>query len=158
MLYVDSLSTQRKLAPLSHIHNKFSNTNIPLPPFSSFHQLNSETQLFVHTQQCSGSGYMCFWAARIRIRNYLDGSGSVHQPAKKCEKTLIFSCLSFLKNLSLKTDVNAPTVSIVIREKPIFVGILKATEEGSRNQIRISNPDPEYCKKPNIDTVLWQFF
>ncbi len=34
-------------------------------------------------RQCSGSGSVCSWASRIRIRNYFYGSASFHQQAKR---------------------------------------------------------------------------
>ncbi len=48
--------------------------------------------------QCCGSVSesvepLCFWASRIRIRQYLYGSGSFHQQGKKVRKTLFFTNL-----------------------------------------------------------------
>ncbi len=44
----------------------------------------------VPVHQCSGFESVSFWASRIQIRNYLYGSGSSHQDAKRNKKTLDF--------------------------------------------------------------------
>ncbi len=71
-------------------------------------------------------GSLSFWASRIRILNYLHGSGSFKN----------FDFYGFVT--SLKTDVQVPTVSAVISKNKlrkkllIFVSILKAAEEKSK--------------------------
>ncbi len=78
-----------------------------------------------------------FRASRIRIHNYLYGSGDYFQQAKK-KKTNIYFC-SFV-TLSLKSDVHVlqQVISKNVRKKTKSLGILKATKEKSR--IRIRNP------------------
>jgi hypothetical protein len=82
-----------------------------------------------------------FGASRIRIRPYLNGSGSFHCQAKKVRKLLIFTVLWLLYHfLSLIIDVNVlPSKSNKqkTREKKLFfVDILKATDEKEQD------PDP----------------
>ncbi len=65
-----------------------------------------------------------FWASRIRVRNYLCGSGSgsrlFNQPAKNQEKPCFLQFFKLLNDLfSLKADVNVPSV-ISKEKKEIF--------------------------------------
>ncbi len=104
------------------------------------------------------------------MRNYLYGSGSgsvsraFHQKAKIWRKTFAFYSLWLLIDLlSLKTDVNAPTVSkkqTNWKKTYFFVGIFKAP--GQKSRIRICKPvhgpkdvDPDLYKKwPRFGTLL----
>jgi hypothetical protein len=54
-------------------------------------------------KQCCGSGSVCFWISRIRIRHYLYGSGSSNNQSKK-KKNNVFYCCDFF--MTLKNDVN----------------------------------------------------
>ncbi len=47
---------------------------------------NSRKKLNFCSEQCCGSESICFWALRIQIRYYVNGSGSFHQQAKKVKK------------------------------------------------------------------------
>ncbi len=68
-----------------------------------------ECTFYLPTNQCSG--FVSFWAFRIRISNYLNGFGSFHQQAKRLRKTLISTVMWLVHDLiSLKTVLNVPVV------------------------------------------------
>ncbi len=101
-------------------------------------------------------GIRLFMSLPYPVRNYLYGSGSFHQQAKKI--ALITTLFWLLNNLlSWNSDVNIPTYSKYpgtvisktnLGEKNFFVGILKATEEKSRILFlsRITDPAPDPYK------------
>jgi hypothetical protein len=59
----------------------------------------TQEKTMVTIYQCSGYRLVSFWTSRIRILNYLNGSESLHQPAKI---------------VKLKTDINVTKISTVI--------------------------------------------
>ncbi len=91
----------------------------------------------LYENQCFGS--VSFWATRI-LSGYVSQrcgfkSGSFHHQAKIVRKTLISTVLWLLYDfLSLKNDVNVSLKSN--KQKTIFVGVLKVTDEKSRIWIR----------------------
>ncbi len=139
------LDSVRQLHPKSKCGSVSKSSKLMVPLVKSFWVQKSPASKYeklAYTNQCSGAGFTCFWASRIRIHQsetWIRIRILLSQ-GKNSKKKLNYYCLVTSFGLFIsENDVNVPSTSNKQKffQNQFFVGALKVNDEDSRILIRI---------------------